>query len=74
MYNIITYMLSLTLQIIVNGVLLNPNGALRCLWGWLDWLIMLATLIVMIVYLVACGCMISFEVTFSPALVLPYMQ
>ena len=66
---------SLAFQIIVNGLLLNPNGALRSLWGILDWVIVLATLIVMIIYLVACeNAAPRFDVTFNPALITPYMQ
>ena len=51
-------------QILASGLFFNPDAAIQSLWDVIDWLIVLATLAVMIAYLVSCDLSSELEVSY----------
>ena len=52
------------MQILANGLFFNPHAAIQSAWDVIDWLIVLATLVVMIIYLQACDFQMELDVTY----------
>ena len=50
-------------QILAHGLFLNPHAAIQGLWDVLDWVMVLATLGVLLVYLVECEKQLELWVT-----------
>lgn len=53
----------LSIQIFAHGFFFNPHAAIQSVWDVIDWVIVLSTLAVMVVYITQCGSDPSFIVS-----------